>query len=369
MKSRMHETSREIMPLPGWVPESVRHYLAHTESGLPIRALARRGEVHASTVLRQVRKLEARRDDPLVDGALRALSQIMPKAVDSSGEKNGDNTAPDVAVLTDQDRIDQESIRILRRLCETGATLAVARDMDRAVVVRDGPDGEPARTAMVERGIAQILALQEWIASDAPAARIARYRVTATGRTALRELVASVENAAARRGASGMAEAQADFHGRPDASGQRGPRFAIAESPLAGLARRRDRDGKAFLRKELVAAGERLREDFELAQMGPQMTQDWSRFVTAGAFTSFRDGGGGPLAVTDAKDRVAAALADLGPGLGDVVLRCCCYLDGMEETEQRMGWSARSGKIVLRIALERLRRHYDEQGTLAPKIG
>jgi hypothetical protein len=67
---------------------------------------------------------------------------------------------------------------------------------------------------------------------------------------------------------------------------------------------------------------------------------------------------------------VSRALRDLGPGLGDMVLRCCCFLEGLEAAEKRMGWSARSGKIVLRIALQRLKRHYAETyGPEADMIG
>lgn len=78
----------------------------------------------------------------------------------------------------------------------------------------------------------------------------------------------------------------------------------------------------------------------------------------------------GPNGAIDAHARVRKALCDLGPGLGDVVLRCCCYLEGLEQTEKKMGWSARSAKIVLRIALQRLKRHYeDTQGKYGPMIG
>lgn len=99
------------------------------------------------------------------------------------------------------------------------------------------------------------------------------------------------------------------------------------------------------------------------------MAQNWERFLTGGSRGEFRsdaEGGGSEAA----RLRVAEALKDLGPGLGDVVLRTCCFLEGMELVERRMGWSARSGKIVLRIALNRLQAYYENAGnSWSPLIG
>lgn len=60
--------------LPGWLPKGVQAYLVHTGDGLSLRELARQRGCHASTVLRQVRRTENRRDDPLVDEALLRLT-------------------------------------------------------------------------------------------------------------------------------------------------------------------------------------------------------------------------------------------------------------------------------------------------------
>ncbi len=139
------------------------------------------------------------------------------------------------------------------------------------------------------------------------------------------------------------------------------------ESPVTALARRRDKEGNPFLTPELVDAAERLREDFETAQAGPRVTQDWDRFLTG----SERGTGGGTPGggAASARGRVAAALRELGPGLADMALRCCCYMEGLETAERRLGWSARSGKIVLRIALLRLKRHYDDLGDAGKMMG
>ena len=138
---------------------------------------------------------------------------------------------------------------------------------------------------------------------------------------------------------------------------------------MIALSRRRDKDGKPFLDETLVAAGERLREDFELAQIGPQIAQNWDRFLTGGGRGRFEASTPSAHGSSGARDRVAHALADLGPGLSDVALRCCCYLEGLELAEKRRGWAARSGKSVLRIALQRLKRHYEDQTERDRMIG
>jgi len=360
--------SGTVVAFPQWVPRAVQNYIFHTESGLSIRRLAKSAGCHASTVMRQVRKIESRRDDLLIDEALDRLASVAPLPAPpfEPATKDGPimtmpmrfpNTTPD------DETVDREARRILRRLCEPAAVLAVARDMEKAVVVREADDGRTTRTAVVDRPIAQAMALKDWITCEVQG-RISRYRITGTGRAALKRLLADTQAARA-----GFAEAPAHFGVNPRLSDtpdsavcapgtHTNVRYTCIESPVTSMARRRDKDGQPFLSPDLVSAAERLREDFEVAQMGTRVTQNWEKFLAVGeGHTTSGDAnaGDGP---TRARNRVSEALAALGPGLGDVVLRVCCFLEGLEAAEKRMGWSARSGKIVLRIALQRLKQHY-----------
>lgn len=363
-------------PYPDWVPEDVRHYLVHTQDGQSIRALARAAGCHASTILRQVRRNEGRRDDPLLDCALDRLADAARHhstlPIKDQNQMMA-QTRTKKSTLPDDSRIEAEARRILRRLAEPDACLAIAPAMEKAVVVRELPDGRTIRTAVIDREVAEAFVVKDWITA-VTSGKVARYGLTQAGRAALKRLLAVRE---AEK--QGFAEAPAVFGDQHRVWGERQirqgearntkrVRYNVIESPLAALARRKDKAGQPFLSDELVAAGERLREDFELAQMGPRVAQNWDRFLTGGDRGGFQNGGEGrgPEA---ARDRVAGALRDLGPGLGDVVLRCCCFLEGMEQAEKRMGWSARSGKIVLKIALQRLNRHYRELGGGAGLIG
>ncbi|MGB7242303.1 MAG: DUF6456 domain-containing protein [Sulfitobacter sp.] len=379
--------------LPNWVPANAKNYLAHTEAGYPIRALARAAGCHPSTILRQIRRIETRRDDPLVDAALRALgaahylhqdkpaTQIQKELLPMLRQSSDPSTAS-AGTAPDDELLNAQAFRILRRLCENGAVLAVATDMDKAVVVRSDNGVSSGRTAVVDRAVAEAMALKDWISVQS-SGRITRYVITAAGRIAAEAMMRSQEGSGRDPvpDIAGFAEAQMPFADQhrswgektlhdADSDQPRRVRYNLGESPLTSLARRRGKDGAPFLDEGLVRAGERLREDFELAQMGPRIAQNWDRFVTPngrGGFAPDSGVGDGPSA---ARKRVSKALGDLGPGLSDVVLRCCCYLEGLETAEKRLGWSARSGKIVLRIALMRLKRHYDETtGAGGPMIG
>ena len=131
---------------PSWVPPDVRHYLVHTEEGTSIRALARAAGCHASTILRQVRRNESRRDDPLLDRALDRLAMAARSTFSHSSKDTSQMIAQTRSeTLPENANVEQEARRILRRMCEPDACLAIAPQMEKAVVVRELPDG--ARSA------------------------------------------------------------------------------------------------------------------------------------------------------------------------------------------------------------------------------
>jgi hypothetical protein len=62
--------------------------------------------------------------------------------------------------------------------------------------------------------------------------------------------------------------------------------------------------------------------------------------------------------IVASRQRVRQALDGCGPEFAGLLMDVCCFLRGLEEVERERGWPARSAKIVLQLALDRLARHY-----------
>jgi hypothetical protein len=125
-----------------------------------------------------------------------------------------------------------------------------------------------------------------------------------------------------------------------------------AESPLGWLFAR------ALITQRQFDAGERLRADWERAQLPPRVTMTWDAAPVARG----RGGPGGQPdlngAQIDAKRRFNDAVASAGPGLADILWRIVCDGQGMREAESALGWPARAGKLVLTFALDRVADYY-----------
>ncbi|MCJ8143795.1 DUF6456 domain-containing protein [Ancylobacter sp. A5.8] len=131
----------------------------------------------------------------------------------------------------------------------------------------------------------------------------------------------------------------------------------LEESPLAWLASRRARDGRALIAPLQLLAGERLRADFTRAQMMPRMSADWSGVGGSGGRRGATGMNLSDVAIA-AKQRLSRALEAAGPEFSGLLLDVCCFLKGMEQVERERRWPARTAKIVLGLGLDRLARHY-----------
>jgi len=126
----------------------------------------------------------------------------------------------------------------------------------------------------------------------------------------------------------------------------------LAESPLGWL------HARGHLTERQFDAGERLRRDYELAALAPSITMRWDAAPQSGQRRGAADHLEPGERQIAARRRFDAAMALLGRDLDDMAWRVICAAESVPVAEKAMGWPARSGKIVLRLALDRLADHY-----------
>ncbi|WP_417667403.1 DUF6456 domain-containing protein [Roseibium sp.] len=178
--------------------------------------------------------------------------------------------------------------------------------------------------------------------------------LTREGKAALRRALSSGDGFAAQHREIVEREIPARSEPRPERL-----TVNLRESPLAWLASRKDRKGKALLGRVEVEAGERLRADYDFARLMPSIAGGWrvesSGQVKAGGRSKVGEMNDDVIA---ARRRVERTLTQLEPALASVLVDVCCHLKGLEKVEAERGWPARSGKVVLQIALSSLADRY-----------
>lgn len=150
-----------------------------------------------------------------------------------------------------------------------------------------------------------------------------------------------------------LAERELTEEGPVRGSGARGKRRTVtvnlAESPLSWLHARGHLDDRLF------DAGNRLRDDYERAQLSASVTMRWDP-------VRVKSTGDLGLNATErqiaAKDRFHGALREAGNGLQDILWRVVCAGESLSNAEKELGWPVRSGKLVLKLALDRVADFY-----------
>lgn len=135
---------------------------------------------------------------------------------------------------------------------------------------------------------------------------------------------------------------------RAPRAGGRSVTINLAESPLSWL------HARGHLSDRRFAAGEQLRADWERAQLAPSITSRWDPVRVSGGERGLSPG----ERQIAAKERFDGAVAAAGAGLSDILWRVVCAGEGLPQAERALAWPARSGKLVLGLALDRVADFY-----------
>lgn len=131
------------------------------------------------------------------------------------------------------------------------------------------------------------------------------------------------------------------------------------DNPLLWLRTRRTKSGAPFIDIAHYEAGCRLAADYRhagldsLAQGSLDLAGSSGRRRTGG-----RQGGSVCDAALDARQRYRKAIDAVGAEFAPVLIDVCCIETGLGDLEKKNGWPPRSGKIIVRLALSSLARHY-----------
>ncbi len=126
----------------------------------------------------------------------------------------------------------------------------------------------------------------------------------------------------------------------------------VGESPLSWLFTHGHLDERQFL------AGEKLRHDYERAALGPNVTMSWDPMPPSKGRRGARGFMDPSESALHAKERFDDALLAVGDGLSNVAWRVICNGESVSSAEKSLGWPTRSGKLVLKLALDRLAQYY-----------
>lgn len=352
---------------PTWLPRNVVIYIAYTNYGFPMRQIARELGIQPSTVSRTITKVSNSLNDPLFRAGLKRIMFAVPddyhsaiQCPDTSLRKNSTVLKKFNQFLA-EDHGQQGCKRPFRESINSSHLSAVSQGTESSPVIKDNSKGSSVESKRSAHVLSETLLSGEFLELQNQYKTLSSDTISGVHHDLGHQNAISVKQrnyqpiiaqsmAAQKTNATVALEEKLRLRALI-------PQGENKEPPLMTLARTRDKTGKIFLSSELVAAGLFFREDFELSKLISSNKEGDDKIVacvgrkTCSMQSKF-------LPIVDPASRLHDALNFLGPELFDVAVRCCCLFQGMQKIEKDLGWPARSGKIVLRIALMQLSGFY-----------